>query len=297
MVLDYSSFLFSDNWLLPDQEQLSSYACFNGSFWGTNGRNLEQYLNLIIKVSRPTPTEQYKFYLNLKNEILEKISVAEVFKREEFSFTNGEVIHEQMWRVLINSPSNEYSHEKAKEIIQFALDSLPQYSVLEIGNIGVGLRRHSLIFFIAKLLDQVGWTDEIGKHHNNTNENILEIAEWIFGENEYKHNGILESLVKEERAILGIHDLLLFRLYCCADRGGDMFNLSRALSTHGGQDNPLEGSVKKIVIGEMREISQYIFQIFKGRYIDNQKNIFDEVLSLSNEAICGYSYNYKTVQI
>ncbi|MDU5143711.1 MAG: P-loop NTPase fold protein [Paenibacillus dendritiformis] len=279
------------------QEQFTSYACFNGSKWSPGGRNLEQYLNLIIKVSRPAHTEQYKFYVNLKNEMLYRISITQVMQREEFSFSSGEANHEKIWRILINSPHSEYMPDKAKEIISYALESLPLYSSLDIPKLNVGFRSFTLLFFIAKLLDKIGWTDEDGQHWNNSDSHVVQIAEWIFGEKRYRQNGILNTLGKRERGLLGLRDLLIFRLCCCADRGGDMFNLSRALSIHGGPNNPTEGSVNDIVIGEMREISQYIFQVFKSRYIDKQINLFDEVLGLGAEEICGRSYGYLASQM
>ncbi|BFH54740.1 MULTISPECIES: KAP family P-loop NTPase fold protein [Paenibacillus] len=279
------------------QEQFTSYACFNGSKWSPGGRNLEQYLNLIIRVSRPAPTQQYKFYVNLKNEMLHRTSITEVLQREEFAFTSGEANHEKIWRILINSPHSEYTPEKAKEIISYALNSLPQYSSLEIPKMNVGFRSFTLIFFIAKLLDKIGWTDGEGQHWNNSDRNVVQIAEWIFGEKRHRHDGVLENLAKRERGLLGLRDLLIFRLCCCADRGGDMFNLSRALSKHGGPHNPTEGTVTEIVIGEMREISQYIFQVFKNRYMDKQINLFDEVMGLTAEEICGRSYGYLASQM
>lgn len=279
------------------QEQFTSYACFNGSKWSPGGRNLEQYLNLIIKVSRPAHTQQYKFYVNLKNELLHRTSITQVLQREEFSFSSGEANHEKIWRILINSPHSEYTPEKANEIISYALDSLPQYSSLDLQNMNVGFRSFTLIFFIAKLLDKIGWVDEEGQHWNNSDNHVIQIAEWIFGEKQHRQNGILDTLAKRERGLLGLRDLLIFRLCCCADRGGDMFNLSRALSIHGGPNNPTEGSVNDIVIGEMREISQYIFQIFKSRYMDKHINIFDEVMGLTAEEICGRSYGYIQSQI
>ncbi|WP_374019183.1 P-loop NTPase fold protein [Paenibacillus thiaminolyticus] len=279
------------------QEQFTSFACFNGSKWSPGGRNLEQYLNLIIKVSRPAHTQQYKFYVNLKNELLHRTSITQVLQREEFSFSSGEANHEKIWRILINSPHSEYTPDKAEEIIFYALDSLPQYSSLDIQKMNIGFRSFTLIFFIAKLLNKIGWTDEEGQHWNNSDNHVIQIAEWIFGENQHRQDGILENLAAKERGLLGLRDLLIFRLCCCADRGGDMFNLSRALSIHGGPDNPTEGTVNDIVIGEMREISQYIFRIFKNRYIDKQINIFDEVMGLGAEEICGRSYGFIQSQI
>ncbi|RJG25348.1 P-loop NTPase fold protein [Paenibacillus thiaminolyticus] len=279
------------------QEQFTSYACFNGSKWSPGGRNLEQYLNLIIKVSRPAHTQQYKFYVNLKNELLHRTSITQVLEREEFSFSSGEANHEKIWRILINSPHSEFTPDKAKEIISYALESLPQYSCLDIQKMNIGFRSFTLIFFIAKLLNKIGWTDEEGQHWNNSDNHVIQIAEWIFGENRHRQDGILEKLAAKERGLLGLRDLLIFRLCCSADRGGDMFNLSRALSIHGGPDNPTEGTVNDIVIGEMREISQYIFRIFKNRYIDMQINIFDEVMGIAAEEICGCSYGYIQSQI
>ncbi|MEK8133117.1 P-loop NTPase fold protein [Paenibacillus filicis] len=273
------------------EEQLTSFACFNGSRGSSDGRNLEQYLNLIVKTSRPIPTAQYKFYVRIKNEILIK-NISEVLQYKEFSFSGGEINHDRIWRVLANSPQEEFPSAKAKEIILYALDTLPKYSSLEIQNLGVGLRGHTFIFFIANLLDKIGWKDEGGYHWSNTDGNIIEIAEWIFGENEYKGIGILEKLGNSKNGVLGLHDLLVFRLSCCADRGGDLFNLSRSLSINGDENNPTEGRVEDIVKGEMRKISQHIFHQFQKQYIDTKKNIFDAVMGLTIEEVCGNSYYY-----
>ncbi|RRJ66077.1 P-loop ATPase [Paenibacillus oralis] len=273
------------------QEQLTSYACFNGSKWSPSGRNLEQYLNLIIKISPPVLTEQYKYYADKKNEILNIKNISYIFNLEDFSFSSGEENHKQLWRVIINSSHGEFSPNKAMEVIHYALDSLPRYSILEIGEINVGLR-HDLPLYIAKLLDKVGWIDESGNRFNNTDENVIQIAYWIFGENKHEHNGILDNLAKDERGILGLYDMLLFRLYCCADRGGDMYNLSRALSKHDGRENPTSGNVKDIVLGEMREISQYVFRLFNEKYISRGINIFEEILGLTAENVSGESLDY-----
>lgn len=265
----------------------TSYACFNGSLWSAGGRNLEDYLYLITKMSRPSKTGHYKFYVNQKDRILSGESIEDVLKGKEFSVENNETSHEQLWRVLVNTPSQEYTPEKSDEIIKYAIQNLPKHSLLEIESLGIGFR-NTLIFFIVKLLDQVGWTDESGKHSShNTEKNVSKIANWIFGENDHAGEGVLGILGHSDRGIVGLYDLLLFRLRCSSDRGGDIFNLSRALSKHGDPKAPTEGSIKNIVIEEMREISQKVFQIFKEQYIDAEKNIFDEVDSLTLEVACG----------
>ncbi len=275
------------------EEQQSSYACFNGTLFNPNERNLEQYLSLITKFSQPPQTEQYKFYINKKDKILkEENNIIEVMTNNDFSLSQGEKNHDQIWRVLVNAPHNEFTSSKAHEVILYAIDSLPRYSIIEDNNINIGLRNFTLPFFIVKLLDKVGWVDGNGKHWNNSDENVIGIAQWIFGEGTYENCGVIEKLSHEEKGILGINDLLKFRLYCCSDRGGDVFNLSRSLLKHADPSNPTSGDVEKIVIEEMREISQRIFQIFNVRYIDKKINIFKEVLGLSSKAICGDSYYY-----
>jgi hypothetical protein len=63
--------------------------------------------------------------------------------------------------------------------------------------------RGDLNFFLIKLLDTVGWTDQDGKHRANTQENISEIAEWVFGEGRHAGRSVIETLTKEDRGILG----------------------------------------------------------------------------------------------
>ncbi|MGE3341223.1 MAG: P-loop NTPase fold protein [Candidatus Altimarinota bacterium] len=274
------------------REMETSYACFNGSYWNSRGRNLEKYVNLITKMISLEKTEQYKFYLQEKDKILLEGDIVDVFAQDEYANTRSEKTHEQLWTVLINSPNQEYKVEKSIEVINYAIQILPNHSLLEIESIDVGFRS-TLVFIIAKLLDQVGWTDEEGKHSSrNTTENVTKIADWIFGENDHEGNSVLEILGEESRGIMGFHDLILFRLRCCSDRGGDIYNLSRALSKHGDQNAPTEGNTKDILVEEMREISQKVFSIFKTSFIDKGINIFDEIDKLTLDDACGNYSNY-----
>ena len=262
------------------EEIRHSYACFNGGW--TNGRNLEEYLNLIVKLSKPQKNTQYRFYLNCKNEIVAGKTVEEVLSKEEYLYSNSENNHEQFWRVVTNSPY-EFTGQTGSKLITYLLNNIQHYSLFTNKEIGVGLR-DDLDFFLIKLLDTVGWTDESGQYRNNTEENIVEIAEWVFGEGRHSGNSVIETLANEERGLLGLYDLLAFRLFCSADRGGGIFNLQRALSKHGDPAAPTEGSTKNIAIEEMREISQKVFQIFMDQYINKNKNIFElaDILSLAD---------------
>lgn len=266
------------------QEIKHSYACFNG-LWG-DGRNLEEYLNLIVKLSKPQKTNQYRFYLNCKNELLKGKAIENVLsEHEEFSYSRSESTHEQLWRVIINS-LHEFDSQTGAKLITYLLHNIQNYSLLTYKDIGIGLR-DDIDFFLIKALDTVGWSDENGRHRNNTEKNIAEIAEWVFGEGKHKGAGVIETLAQEKRGVLGLYDVLVFRLFCSADRGGDIFNLSRALSKHGDPEAPTEGSTKVIAVEEMREISQKVFQIFESQYIGKHKNIFELIDNLSLADLTG----------
>jgi len=272
----------------------TSLACFNGGW--TNGRNLEAYLELIVKLSKPVEMGQHRFYANKKDEILSgEKTLEETFSLEQFRPDLGEDSHQKLWRILVNN-ARSLDEASAGKIINFLIDSIPKYSLLEIGGLGVGLRQN-LDYFITRLLNDAGWIDPKGKHSENTPKHIREIADWIFGEGKHKDEGVIHKLSLPERGILGIHDLLLFRLSCSADRGGDIFDLSRALAQHAKEDAPTEGSTNVIAKEEMREISQKIFKIFEARYITENKNIFEEISALSVSDVLGQSEEYLKKQI
>ncbi|RJO61966.1 P-loop ATPase [candidate division WS5 bacterium] len=264
----------------------TSLACFNGGW--TNGRNLETYLDLIVNLSKPEDIGQHRFYMAWREKIVEKITpIALAFTDPKFAYAQGEYTREKLWRILVNN-ARELPSDVAKEIITYLLDTIPEYSLLEMGdpNVGMGLR-HNLDYFLTRLLNDAGWTDPAGKHSNNVEPHIAEIAEWIFGDGRHASNGVLSKLSEENRGVLGIHDLMLFRLSCSADRGGDIFDLSRAIAQHANKDAPTQGSTRDIAREEMREISQKVFEIFNARYILPKKNIFEEIDALQTSDLVG----------
>lgn len=278
---------------VPDNIK-TSYACFNGGW--TNGRNLEAYLKLIVELSKPETIGQHRFYANWKDDIATQAkNIEDAFSDPAFAFNNGEFTREKLWRILVNN-ARSLSPPVSNRLITHLLDNLHNYSVLEIENISVGLRKDS-DYFLTRLLNDAGWSDPSGKHSNNTNENIKEIAEWIFGEDSHSENSVLVKLSQTDRGILGFYDLLAFRLYCSADRGGDIFDLTRALSKHGDKDAPTEGNTGVIATEEMREISQKIFQIFKTQYIDTNRNIFAEISALGIQELAGQYKDYIESQV
>lgn len=275
------------------EEMAHTFACFNGGIFMS--RNLEEYLNLIIKLSKPQKYTQYKFYLNCKNKIVNGKSVEEVLSDKIFSYIKSEKSHEQFWRVVTNS-AREFSGEVGAKLIRYILNNIEKYSLFSIDGISDGLR-DDLSLYLVKILDMAGWVDDMGEHGGNSEKNISEIAEWIFGELRHSGEGVLEHLAREDKGILGLYDLLLFRLFCSSDRGGDIFNLERALSKHGDIEAPTDGPVMNIVINEMRAISQQVFKIFMFQYIKKDKNIFELVDSLTIKNFAGMYHNRVTEKI
>lgn len=270
---------------VPDEIR-TSLACFNGGW--TNGKNLETYLDLIVNLAKPIDIGQHKFYMTWKERIISKTTtVASAFADSKFAHTEGEYPREKLWRILVNN-ARQLPHDIAGEIITHLLDTIPEYSLLELGdpNVGMGLR-HNLDYFLTRLLNDAGWIDPAGKHSNNVEPHIAEIAEWIFGDGRHAGNGVLAKLSEESRGVLGIHDLMLFRLSCSADRGGDIFDLSRAVAQHANKNAPTQGSTRDIAREEMREISQKVFGIFNTRYILPKKNIFEEIDALKMSDLVG----------
>lgn len=273
-------------------EVRASLACFNGGGWaGNSGRNLEEYLNLIVKLAKPERITQHKSFLNRKNEIRdEERSIQDILTTKEFSFSVSEQPREQLWRVIVNSLS-EFNKAKGKKLIDYIVQNITDYSALS-HEVGLGFR-DDLSLFLVRLLDQVGWEDENGEHVDNSkDENLKEIAEWIFGEGEHIDDGIIDSLGSEARGVLGLNDLIHFRLFCSADRGGENYNLQCSLSKHEDINAPTTGSTKTIAIEEMREISQKVFSLFSEQYITTGKNIFGLIDSLSLEDLLGKYKSY-----
>lgn len=255
---------------IPDEARTSN-ACFNGSPYNPGRRNLERYLNLIVSMSKPPRRAQSQFYRNCRDKVFEGKSVEHVLAEPHFAFSENESSHLELWRAITNS-AHDMKADVARDVIVFLLHTIQQYSMFSVSGITSGLR-DTLPFFLAKLLDSAGWSDPYGSHMHNTDEYVVEIAEWIFGEGNHQTSGIVETLGQEERGVLGFHDLLAFRHSCCLDKSSDIFNLQRALSKHGDPNAPAKGPVSRIAIEEMRELSQRVFGIFNKRFIDPQKNI------------------------
>lgn len=263
----------------------NALACFNGDFTGGGSRNLERYLDLIVKLSKPRKRDQYRFYVNAKDKLLKGVAIDELLSAPDFAFSESETSRQQFWRIVVNSAS-EFGAGLGQQLIAYLLDHIDEYSALLHDQLGDGIR-DDIVLHLLKLLDSVGWTDASGRRHDNTPENIAAIAEWVFGEGKYQTRGIVDKLISENRGILGLFDLMLFRLYCCADRGSSFFNLQRSLSLHGDPAAPTTGDTRVIVVHEMRELSQLIFKKVESLYIKPRQNLLELIDQVPLEALAG----------
>lgn len=266
---------------VPDDAR-HTYACFNHR----GQRNLENYLNLIVRVSNPPNRGHYRFYVSAKDRFVSGEPLEKILAAAEFAYSSSETSHQEFWRVVVNSAPG-FDPARAAQAINYVVDTMDKHSMLEDADLGIGLRYSSRQYTLLKLLDTVGWQDDQGLRRNNSPEHLVEIADWIFGTGKHVGRGILDRLLAPARGVFGLMDAMLFRLYCCMDRSGNLFNLNRALITHSDAAAPTTGVVRELLVVEMREISQSIFRMFKNEYINNERNIFEEIENLSLADLAG----------
>lgn len=249
----------------------------------------------ITSASSPNAKEQHSFNINRVKDYLDDMRKLEDIFSEIGTLKHDYKGHEEFWRKLSHHPSDKFTKSHATEIIDYLVDHLPEYPMIDLSKnqseffSGLGTR-HSLIFILIRILNNIGWHDAEGKHWDNTRSNILSIAHRIFGEGEWRGRGILDRLISPKRGILGLMDAMSFRLSCCHNRGGRNYNLFHALAYHADENATISGNVTDLAKNEVREISQYLFSRFKQQYIDPKKNIFEDIDNLDEEVACGSWY-------
>lgn len=268
-----------------DETNDNPFACFNNSQKG----NLSKYLEFIANAKQAPVIEQNQFYLNLVERII-KEPVKNIFEDVNFAYNKDISSHIKLWSAIQNTKREKISVSKAEEIIEFLADSISYYPIISLNN-NYSDRRSTLLSILAKLLDSLGWQDESGLRRNNTNNRIINIAYWIYGEEKYKEQGILERIFTKEKKVLGLYNLLNFRVDCFSENKLDISNLPRALALH-SDDSSQIGVISNMLVEEMREISQYVFKVFDNEYIKEKKNVFAEIDKLELEDLCGKFIEY-----
>lgn len=259
-----------------DEAVLASRACFNQDSF----RNLEKYLKLIVRFVTPEPQETFVLYQTAVERVRNGASITSVLTSTDF---RSERAHDQFWRVLVNR-AHDLPSAVADDAIETLLNYLPRYPAIE--NDDRGLRQRS-VYSLLLLLNRAGWGRTSGRHLSNTSENIIEIAWRIFGEHSYEGKGLLERLASRDRGVLGWNDLMLFRLSCCEDRQGQLYNLYSALIVHQDRSAPTDGRVSDLTLMGMRRLSQDVFALFKRTYIDPHRNFFEEVSETPAQVFLG----------
>lgn len=267
-----------------EESVLRSRACFNKG----DTRNLESFLKLIVRFATPEPQETFVLYQTAVDRVLKGQSIASVLAEAEFVLEEKETAHDQFWRVLVNH-AHDFTSPTADDAIETLVEYLPRYSSFD--NDDRGLRPRS-IYSLLRLLDRAGWGRTAGRRRVNSPENVVETAWRIFGERNFVGKGLLERLARPDRGVLGWNDLMLFRLQCSADRGGQMYNLHTALIVHQDMSAPRSGLVSQLALMGMRTLSQQVFAHFKRTYIDLGRNFIAEACEVPVDAFLGQAFTH-----
>lgn len=259
-----------------------SRACFNKA----DTRNLESYLKLIVRFATPEPQETFVLYQTAVDRVRSGRSIASVLGEADFVLERTENAHDQFWRVLVNQ-AHDFTSRTAEDAIETLVERLPRYSSFD--NDDRGLRPRS-VYSLSRLLDRAGWGRTAGQRRVNSPENVIEIAWRIFGEHAFVGRGLLGRLASPDRGVLGWNDLMLFRLQCSADRGGQLYNLHTALIVHQDMSAPTSGLVSQLALMEMRSLSQQVFAHFKRTYIEPGRNFIAEARDVPVDALLGQAF-------
>ena len=265
-----------------EESVLRSRACFNKG----KTRNLENFLKLIVRFVTPEPQETFVLYQTAVDRVRKGQSVASVLAETDFLLERTENAHDQFWRVLVDQ-AHTFAKTTAEDAIETLIDFLPRYSSFD--NDDRGLRPRS-IYSLVRLLDRAGWGRTTGPRRNNSPDNVVEIAWRIFGEQAFVGRGLLERLASTDRGVLGWNDLMLFRLQCSEDRGGQLYNLYKALIADQDMSAPTTGLVSELALMGMRKLSQQVFALFKRSYIDARRNFFAEANEVPVDALLGHAF-------
>ncbi|QLE10456.1 KAP P-loop protein [Pseudoalteromonas shioyasakiensis] len=279
--LDTLGFNDANSFRLSDEVYFSR-ACFNS---GT-AKNLESFLKLIVRCIKPEPAETYYLYKNTVDKVINGEEYSELLNNPHFNTPESK---DKLLTLLV-SHSGRLNKASANNVIDTLIEQVQKSSILFDSKQDL---RKRYILTLIRVLDRAGWGESAEDRRNNSNVNCKEkeIAWRILGTEQYDNNGILERFISSASGILGWQDLLLFRLYCCGDRGGQFYNLNAALIREQNDNEETTGSVNKLTIQAMRKISQEIFGLFFNRYISHKVNFFNEMEKTKEELFINSSFD------
>ena len=262
-----------------EQAMFRSRACFNQP----GARNLEAYLAFITRFVAPEPWETFALYRGAVERVRGGAAVSAVLGEPDFDLARSERTHNEFWRMLVNG-SHDFTRSVAEDAISALVYWMPCYSTVETEEIGL---RKSCVYSLARLLDSAGWGRTNGRRLPNSGQNVVEIAERIFGSGRHNDSSLMDQLVAPDRGVLGWHDLVLFRLTCSADRQGQLHNLTSALLRYEDPEAPTAELLNELARNGMRRISQEVFRRFDAAWIAPRRNFLAEVDGADDLAFLG----------
>lgn len=279
-LFDAKTLGLNDAWSSVDRELMQGRACFNSGA----ASNLDKYLQLIVRFAVPEPRHTFRLYQDVTEEVLRGASTIEaVLKRDDFGPAGErDDAARRFWRVLLGK-AHAMNQLVADQAFDALIDMLPACSSLTSDLLSP---RKEAVFSLARLLDVAGWGRSL-KRPNNSPENLVEISDRIFGLGRFHKLSLIDRLSDQARGALGWDDLLVFRMTCSPDRGGQLFNLSTALVKHEDSNAKTEGLVSEIARIGMRALSQAVFRKFRAVYLEKSLNFYDEVDRIPDSAFSG----------
>ncbi|WP_417624324.1 P-loop NTPase fold protein [Paremcibacter congregatus] len=250
---------------------------------------IKKYLTIIMQ-QVSLPEEAFpKFQLKLVDSVHKGDMTIEDFYQEHVDLRKNEQQAKLFWfnfanKIADNDIRGNYTREKANDVILKLIACMPKHSALELNELDIGLR-NELPGRLLKLLEAVGWDFHADGGRNNSEENLRSLAHRILGLEAFEKEGIVDSLSDESRGILGLYDLMIFRLYVSPDRSGNYFNINKALQTYNGSS--LETGGPAYITKSMRDLSQAVFRTFTRLFIEKELNIFAEIDTLTLDQMSG----------
>jgi hypothetical protein len=245
----------------PTKEQYRSLACFNSQ----GRRNLSSYLALIVRLIVPDPMETAAMYEGVLRDMRARNSIRTVLGQSVVA--NDPLSQVKLWSSF--AASSQLFDEKSRlEAIDSMIELLPTY---ESRGTQIPSPRSSVVYSLATSVNSAFGPIIPGDPRSSNAISLMRAL--ILGGTAGK--GIMERLGEGARGTLGMHDMMLFRLLCCPDRGNQLNNIHLALASE--RFSKIASNQRAgIAVDAVRAASQLAFSLFKNAYIDSGRNFLVE---------------------
>ncbi|MCH7342927.1 KAP family NTPase [Pelomonas sp. CA6] len=263
-----------------DETPWRTRACFNHPH-----RNLEKYLQLIVRLKVPEPRESYRLYKDLLQAVMDhQIKVADVLLRPDFALNISESAQDKFWTMVVNH-AHALDRRAANDVIDTLVQWLPKYSSLQFSHYSM---RHRAVVSLLFILDRAGFGELPGGDRVRDLADLPQLAIRLLGGGlSASSPSLIQQLVAPDRGALGWGDLMLLRLCCSADRQSSAHNIYTALARLEEPADKVTGNVEHIATRSMRRLSQRVFEEFRRNYIDARVNYFLEADRITDAQILG----------